>query len=203
MPVDKLPKLGVDGRILEGIVTSRNADGSVNISPMGPIVDADLTTLVLRPFKSSSTYANLKQTRQGVFHVTDDVELIATTAIGKQADVEFRHDEPLALTNACRWCAFEITSIEDTEDRTTLIAKTTRQESQREFFGFNRAQHAVIEAAILATRLHLVPTAELARDFGRLQVLVNKTGAAAEHRAFEMLKSYVETANIHVERVPS
>lgn len=203
MATARLPKLGVDGRILEGIVTSQNANGTVNISPMGPIVDADFATLVLRPFKSSTTYANLRQTRRGVFHVTDDVELIAATAIGKRVDVAFRDDEPLALASACRWYAFEITSIDDAEERTMLVAKTTRQERQREIFGFNRAQHAVIEAAILATRLHLLSAGELAGDFDRLQVLVNKTGAAAEHRAFEMLKTYVEAAHVRAERVPS
>ena len=50
---------------------------------MGPIVTAAMTTLILRPFTSSTTYKNLKANGVGVFHVTDDVLLIAAAAIGK------------------------------------------------------------------------------------------------------------------------
>ena len=49
---------------------------------MGPIVDETMQTLVLRPFQTSTTYRNLKQTGCGVFHVTDDVLLLAQAAIG-------------------------------------------------------------------------------------------------------------------------
>ena len=61
--------------ILEGIVTTLDSDGRVNIAPMGPIVDVAMSTLHFRPFKSSRTYANLMQTQCGVFHVVDDVLL--------------------------------------------------------------------------------------------------------------------------------
>lgn len=82
MPSHSLPTLGADGRILEGIVTTRNVDGTTNIAPMGPIVDSDFTTLIFRPFKTSTTYENLIRARTGVFHVTDDVELFAAAAVG-------------------------------------------------------------------------------------------------------------------------
>ncbi len=68
--------------ILEGILTTLNADGSLNVSPMGPRVDEELSEILLRPFQTSTTYRNLKRTRQGVFHVTDDVELLAQAALG-------------------------------------------------------------------------------------------------------------------------
>ena len=47
--------------ILEGIVTTRNADGSINVSPMGPLVDRGLTSFRFRPFQTSHTYQNLKR----------------------------------------------------------------------------------------------------------------------------------------------
>ena len=64
----------------------------------------------------------------------------------------------------------------------------------REFFGLNRAKHAVVEAAILATRLHLIPPAEVRADYRKLRVLVEKTGGPAEHEAFEFLTVHVEQA---------
>jgi hypothetical protein len=69
--------------ILEGIVTTLDADGCVNVAPMGPIVDESMTALHFRPFQSSRTYANLKQTQCGVFHVVDDVLLLARAAIDR------------------------------------------------------------------------------------------------------------------------
>ena len=47
--------------ILEGIVTSLDAGGKLNVAPMGPIVEPDMSRLVLRPFRTSQTYRNLRQ----------------------------------------------------------------------------------------------------------------------------------------------
>ncbi len=70
--------------ILEGIVTTLSPDGTLNVAPMGPRIDPDMnmTRFVLRPFHTSTTYHNLKARGEGVFHVTDDVLLLAQTAIG-------------------------------------------------------------------------------------------------------------------------
>ena len=81
-PESRGPRLP-DGKLLEGIVTTRNADGSPHLAPMGPIVDKQFDALLLRPFRSSTTYLNLKRTGQGVLHVTDDVELFARAAVGE------------------------------------------------------------------------------------------------------------------------
>jgi hypothetical protein len=186
-----LPQLGENGRILEGIVTTFNADGTVNIAPMGPLVDESFDTFVLRPFRTSTTCENLLRTREGVFHVTDDVELFARAAIGVETSAKFSRENSLVLADACRWYAFKVESVDESAERVTLLARTTDRGVQREFFGFNRAKHAVIEAAILATRVSLLPAAEILADFARLRILVDKTGAAAEHRAFDLLEQYV------------
>ena len=189
------PTLGADGRILEGIVTTRSADGSVNVSPMGPIVDDALDRLWLRPFQTSTTYRNLKRTGRGVFHITDDVELLAQAAVGQPSPLPRFTQSPagdeLILAEACRWYAFEIESLDDAEERTSIVARVTDRGRLREFLGFNRAKHAVLEAAILATRLHLLGAQEILAEFDRLQVAVDKTGAAAEQRAMAFLRAHV------------
>ena len=45
--------------ILEGIMTTINRDGGVNISPMGPIVDAAMSQFKLRPFQTSTRHRQL------------------------------------------------------------------------------------------------------------------------------------------------
>jgi hypothetical protein len=191
MNVTQLPTLGSDGRILEGLVTTFNADGTINIAPMGPLVDEKLELLVLRPFRTSTTCENLLRSREGVLHITDDVELFARAAIGTQFSAKFSEDRPLVLAEACRWYAFTVESVDESAERITFVARTTERGVRREFFGFNRAKHAVIEAAILATRVSLLQRAEIMADFARLRILVNKTGAAEEHRAFDLLEQYV------------
>src|SRR5688572_1559789 len=68
--------------MLEGIVTTVAADGVINIAPRGPRVDGGMKRLQLRPFKTSRTYQNLKTHGEGVFHVTDDVLMLAKAAVG-------------------------------------------------------------------------------------------------------------------------
>ena len=68
--------------ILEGIVTTQSPVGLLNIAPMGPKIPSDMNmgTFVLRPYQTSTTYQNLKGHGEGVFHVTDDVLLLAQAA---------------------------------------------------------------------------------------------------------------------------
>jgi hypothetical protein len=192
------PELGADGRILEGVVTTFNAAGVLNISPMGPLVGDAMDRLWLRPFRSSTTYQNLKRKGFGIFHVTDNVELIARTAIGQTTPgPKWRYDRGqngAILEDACRWYAFEVESLDDSAERTTIVARVVDHGDQREFFGFNRAKHAVLEAAILATRLHILDPHEVLAEMDRLATLVAKTGGAAEHRAMSILRLHVERA---------
>lgn len=181
--------------ILEGIITTMNADGSVNISPMGPRVDPSQSEFLLRPYQTSTTYRNLKRTGQGVFHVTDDVELLARAAVGTPEPLPdmtaARGVEGRILSDACRWYALKVSSLDDSRQRTEIVCEVVDQGRLRDFFGFNRGKHAVVEAAILATRTEFLPAEEVFDQFARLQVLVEKTGGPAEHRAFEFLQAFV------------
>jgi hypothetical protein len=184
-----------DGILLEGIVTTLNEDGGPHIAPMGPIVDAGFTRLLLRPYCTSVTYQNLKRTREGVLHVTDDVELFARAAVGQLSKlpklVAAKAIRGVILEEACRWYAFRVVSIDDRDERTEIVAETIDQGRLRDFFGFNRAKHAVIEAAILATRIEFLEASRIQKEFERLTGPIVKTGGHQELRAFDFLKQYV------------
>ena len=192
MPADALPQLGTTGLILEGIITTQNLDGSVNIAPMGPLVDESFDILVLRPFNTSLTFENLMRTRHGVLHITDDVELFAKAALGIASEAQFLPEYNLVLANVYRWFDFQIESIDESCERAYMVARTGLRGTIREFFGFNRAKHAIIELAILATRLHILPSAEILAEFSRLRTVVDKTGGANELKAFSLLRQYIE-----------
>lgn len=184
-------------RILEGIVTTLNDDATTNVAPMGPYVDDQFVQMVFRPFRTSSTYQNLARTGGGVFHVVDDVELLARAAVDQfdsPPELLTLDDLPIpVLADSCRWYAFQIVDQDDTEERARLTAHVHRTGRLRDFFGLNRAQHAVVEAAILATRVQMLSPTEIRQAYERLALLVEKTGGPLEHRAFDLLCRYVET----------
>ena len=115
-----------DSLVLEGIITTLSSEGHVNIAPMGPIVDPHTQFMVLRPFKTSTTYKNLKATGEGVFHITDDVLLMARAAIGEvqpSEHVPVRNAERvtgLILADACRYYELQVASLDDLEHRVTI-----------------------------------------------------------------------------------
>jgi uncharacterized protein len=182
--------------ILEGLVSSTRADGSPHLAPMGPETDAAMTHLTLKPFQTSTTYQNLKRSGGGVFHVTDDVEQLARSAVGvTEPAPRWLDDHPIEgqgwiLAGACRWYAFRILSIDERQERVRMEAEVVEQGRLRDFCGFNRAQSAVLEAAILATRVERLPADEIFAQLERLRPLVEKTGGAAEERAWAFLDQF-------------
>ena len=184
-----------DELIAEGIVTTVNPDGSANISPMGPRVDRDFTHLLLRPYQTSTTYQNLKRTGEGVFHITDDVLLIAKSAVGQLIPEPPLQPASLIrgflLADACRWFAFRVSHLDDSQVRTTIDCTIVDSGNLRPFFGFNRAKHAVLEAAILATRIGILPAEQVVSELDRLAIPVEKTAGQQEREAFAFLRNHV------------
>jgi hypothetical protein len=182
--------------ILEGIVTTVGPDGTVHIAPMGPAVDAAMQRFLLRPFPTAQTYRNLLFRGEGVLHVTDDVLLLAKAALG-QLDPPPRllaanQVRGFILADACRYYEFRVAGMDDSEQRVRIDAQVVHSGRLRDFFGFNRAKHAVVEAAILATRIHLLPLEEIVAEYRKLGVIVGKTGGPQEKEAFEFLRQRVE-----------
>ncbi|MFN6108663.1 MAG: DUF447 domain-containing protein [Planctomycetaceae bacterium] len=180
--------------ILESIVTTVGPGGELNVAPMGPVVDAGLTRFRLRPFQTSTTFRNLQAHPEGVIHVVDDVLLIARGAIGALAEPPTRPAEIVrgrVLQDACRSFEFRVVSCDASQPRSEIAVEIVHTATHRDFWGFNRAKHAVLEAAILATRLHLLPAEEIQAEFRRLEAPVEKTAGPRELEAFALLQEYV------------
>jgi hypothetical protein len=184
--------------ILEGLVTTLDPDGAPHLAPMGPRVVGDFSRFTLRPFSTSSTYKNLVVHPEGVLHVTDDALLLAKAAIGA-VDVfpPLRAAERVrgvVLADSCRHYEFVVRSMDASSERVTIEAEVVHAGRTRDFFGFNRAKHAVVEAAILATRLHLLPLADVAVEYRKLRIIVEKTGGTDEHTAMDLLEAKLRDA---------
>jgi hypothetical protein len=184
--------------ILEALVTTLDADGAPHLAPMGPRVSPDFARLTLRPFPSAHTYQNLLRHGEGVLHVTDDALLLARAAVGAGGvPPPVRAAERVrgfVLADCCRFFEFAVTSVDATGERATVEAAVVHSGRVRDFFGFNRAKHAVVEAAILATRLHILPLPDVAAEFARFRAVVAKTGGPDERAAMDLLDAELRAA---------
>ena len=145
--------------ILETIVTTVAEDGAVNCAPMG--VEWGEDVIVLKPFLETATYRNVLATRAAVVNLVDDVRVFARAAIEnpQYPTLPAAVVRGVVLADCCSWREVEIRSIDSTPPRSRLEAAVVHHGVRREFIGFNRARNAVLEAAIYATRLHLLPRA--------------------------------------------
>lgn len=183
--------------ILEGLVTTLNADGSPHLAPMGPRMNDGFTGFVLRPFPTSQTYRNLLAHPEGVLHITDDVLLLARAALGSASlppTVPAQRVRGVVLADCCRHFEFAVRAVDASGERVRMDAEIVRAQRHRDFWGFNRAKHAVLEAAILATRLHLLEHGEVRAEFAKLRTIVDKTGGAAEDEAMTFLEERLAAA---------
>ena len=74
------------------------------------------------------------------------------------------------------------------ELRPRFVCRVAHEASHAPFQGFNRAQAAVIEAAVVVSRLHMLPRAEVEAELARLEIIVGKTAGPAEAEAWGWLK---------------
>ena len=184
--------------IIETIVTTVDADGAVNCAPMGVEWDprAAGDAIVLKPFLETATYRNVSATGSAVVNVTDDVQLFARAAISNPVyeTVPAAVVRGVVLADACSWRELEVRALDSTPPRSRIEMKVVHAGTNREFIGFNRAHHAVLEAAIYATRVHLLDRAFLDSELARLQVIVDKTAGPRERDAMALLADYIRGA---------
>jgi hypothetical protein len=180
--------------IVETIVTSLTPDGDVNCAPMG--VEWGDDEIVLKPFVETATFRNLLATQCAVVNLIDDVRVFARAAISNPSytTVPAEVIEGVVLADCCSWRELAVKSIDSTPPRSRIETRVVHRGMKREFIGFNRARHAVLEAAIYATRLHLLPRAFIDSELSRLQVIVDKTAGPAEVEAMALLTDYVRAA---------
>jgi hypothetical protein len=179
--------------IIETIVTTLDQNGSINFAPMG--VEWSDEIIVLKPFLETTTFRNLSATRVAVVNLTDDAMLFAQGAISSPQfpSTPAAVVKGVVLEAACSWRELRVTTIDPTPPRSRIEAQIVHRGVKREFIGFNRARHAVLEAAILATRTHLLPAEQIREEFARLQVIVDKTAGPREREAMDLLTQYVQS----------
>ena len=177
--------------IRETIVTTADRAGRVHIAPLGIIADGE--GWVIAPFRPSATLDNLEAVPFAVANYTDDVRIFAGCLTG-------RHDWPTTpatqvpvprLADPLAHVELAVTQVSQDEQRPRFHCRVVHTESHRAFAGFNRGQAAVVEAAILVSRLHLLPRQKIDSELAYLESAVIKTAGEAELTAWNWLQEKV------------
>jgi uncharacterized protein len=180
--------------IVETVTTTINPDGSVNCAAMG--VEWGEETIVIKPYRPTRTLRNLRATGAAVVNLTDDILLFAEAAL----DDPHPPTRPATaidgavLADACSWREVTVDAIDESGPRARVDTHVVGRGVGREFLGFNRARHAVLEASIIASRARWLPAAEIREELDRLQVLVDKTAGQRERDAMELVRRHVRAA---------
>jgi uncharacterized protein len=174
--------------IREAVVITVNALGEPHLAPLGLIAEGE--GWILAPFHPSTTLDNLRQAPFAVANFTDDVRVFAGCLTG-------RRDWPLTpatlvaaprLASTLSHLELVVMEVREHELRPRFVCRVAHRVSHAPFQGFNRAQAAVIEGAVLVSRLHMLPRAEVETELARLEITVGKTAGPAEAEAWSWLK---------------
>jgi hypothetical protein len=185
----------MNDQIFETVVTTCSGTGLVHVAPMG--VRHQGERVVLKPFRPSTTLDNLYATRRAVLNIVDDVRVFAGCVTGRRAfatvDVQ-RAGEPRAVRLECalEHALLRLDEADDDPERPTLVLARVHEARHRPWCGFNRAQAAVIEGAVLVSRLRMLPPEKIDTEMRYLQIAIDKTAGDAEREAWGWLREAVE-----------
>jgi len=177
--------------IVETVTTTINPDGSVNCAAMGVEWDDEIS--VIKPYRGTRTLRNLEATGAAVVNLTDDILLFTQAAL----DDPHPPTRPAAaidgavLADACSWREVAVAAVQASGPRARVTTRVVGRGAGREFLGFNRARHAVLEASIIASRARRLPAEEIRAELARLQVLVDKTAGPRERDAMELVRTHI------------
>ena len=178
--------------IQEVIVTTQNAQDIPHIAPMGIHLVED--EFIILPFRPSTTLNNILESKTAVINYCDDVRIFAGCLTGKR-DWPLTAAEQIKgqyLTLALAHRELELIRIEDDETRPKLYFKAVHTVNHAPFQGFNRAQYAVLEAAILVSRLHMLPIEKIDSEIDYLSIGLNKTAGEKELEAWGWLMTLID-----------
>lgn len=178
--------------IVECIFSTLDPAGEPNFAPMGLVWGEQEITV--RPFLQTSTYRNLQATGYGVASLTDDVQAYVKSSLGGEVLPHFAAKvvPGVVYQAACSWRELQVVAIKNDGRRADVQCRLLESGWLREFVGFCRARNAVIEAAIIATRVHLYEPDWIRENLSNYAEIIQKTGDAPEKLAFQEISTYVE-----------
>ena len=187
--------------IQEVLITTQNEYGIAHIAPMGIHLSGD--EIVILPFKPSTTLINLLTTQTAVVNYCDDVRLFAGCVTGRKEWPlkSAGHINGHVLCAALAHSEISLLRVEDDEMRPKLFCKAVYRVNHAPFTGFNRAQFSVLEAAILVSRLSMLPLEKIQTEIDYLKIGFEKTAGEREREAWQWLMTAIENHTLSGETI--
>jgi hypothetical protein len=173
--------------IYETVVTTVSADHRVHVAPMGVRYrDGDV---VLMPFRPSTTLDNIEATGHAVLNIVVDTRVYAGSVTGRRDWPTLPAGRVHGVRLAMALSHVELVLAERRDDAQRSVLRMARVQTVEHapFIGFNRAQAAVIEGAVLVSRLRMLPPEKVASEMAYLQIAIDKTAGPEEHEAWGWL----------------
>jgi uncharacterized protein len=177
----------MNDQIFETVVTTLAADGTPHVAPMGVRYQGE--RIVLMPFKPSTTHDNIIATSHAVLNIVTDTRVFAGCVTGRKAWPTLPAERVAGVRLACALNHVELMLEEhsDESQRPVLRLARVHEAAHAPFIGMNRAQAAVIEGAVLVSRLHMLPPEKIDVEMAYLQIAIDKTAGPGEHEAWGWL----------------
>ena len=179
--------------ILETIITSIDHDGKPRVAPFG--VRTENANIIISPYKPSHTLENILASNVAVMSNTDDVRVFAGALTGRQpwTLIPTNQVNGFRLKNCLAHTELQLLKVRDDALRPQLVMQQIISENHAAFKGFNRAQAAVLELAVLVSRLDRLPKARVESELQYLQIAIDKTAGEIEHEAWSWLIEKIQT----------
>jgi hypothetical protein len=180
-------------RILETIVATKTVEGGWHLVPFGLIEDG--ADLVVAPFRPSPSITNLERHPYLSAAAPADIRVLAGCVTGRRdwATVPCDRIDGVRLAEAYAHAELEVAEFRDDPVRPRFRCRIVHQAMHRPFLGFNRAQAAIVEAAVLSTRLHMLPVDKIISEMRYLAIAISKTAGPAELEAWSWIEEKVGT----------
>ena len=173
--------------IFETIIISTDAQGVAHVTPFGVKHEGDL--VVISPFRPSKTLDNILTSQCATMNLTDDVRIFAG-ALTKREPWDLLPTNKIKgfRLDAClTHVELVLAEVREDDQRPQLVMQKVAMTHHEGFGGFNRAQAAVIELAVLASRLHMLPIDKVKTELKYLQIAIDKTAGERELEAWGWL----------------
>ncbi len=179
-------------RIVETIVTTTSADGEVHVAPLGLIAEGK--RWVVAPFRPSRTLDNLRAVPFAVASHTDDVRVFAGCLTGRKSWPTRAAEkvQGAVLEGAVSHWELAVDSVTEDEQRPRFACRVVHAASHRPWEGFNRAQAAVLECAVLVSRLKMLPPEKIEAEIKYLEIAISKTAGEREQEAWGWLMARID-----------
>ena len=186
----------LNSKIHEVIVTTVSAENKPHSAPMG--IKEVSGHFLIQPFKPSATYNNLKLHRVCAINYTDDVRVFAGSLTGHRnwPTQSCEKIDGFYLEQALAHSELKIVDINDSDPRATFTAQVVHEQTHAPFRGFNRAQSAVIEAAVLTSRLGMLSEDKIKQEIAYLTIAIEKTAGERELEAWGWLIDKIKQTGI-------